>query len=347
MSSTAPQASSVSRRAIVLANQPDAALSALGASFDDLVLGSLNDVASELVGAGPETVVVVAGAVPDSVVDAVVQHLVAVPGARLALSVSAESDSVRADQLLGLRILGDSCLGDLPVTWWAASDADADLRPQSGGPGGLTRPGDEASFVAHARLLRAQRELAPTTGERPGRPSAPDLSLDPAGPSLAVSPGPASRDPLEASPVSRTNHSRTVLLGYRLPLVAVLVLLGAALGVLAGELVDGDEVVWALLIVALATAALALAWVVRTLRTLSAEIRELSVRTGRLRGDIDRGLGRLARRVSTEADRGARSAAKIRQIESRLAVVSTASPNLERTLARAKGSAGNADDRDR
>jgi hypothetical protein len=110
--------------------------------------------------------------------------------------------------------------------------------------------------------------------------------------------------------------------------------LGAALGVLAAELVDGDEVVWAMLALALATVALALAWVVRTLRILSAEVRVLGGRTRRLRGDVDRVRARLAKRVVADADQGARTAAKIRQIESRIAAVSSAGPQAERSLAR-------------
>lgn len=342
MSSSAPQASSVSRRALVLATQPGAALSALGASFDDLLVGSLDDVASELAGAGPETDVIVAGAVPGPVLDAVVDHLVAVPGTRLALSVSADPDSVRAEQLQGLRMLGDGCLGDLPVTWWAASDAPADLRPRSSGPGGLTRSGDEAGFIAHARLLRAQRELA-GTGQRSARPAGPDLTVGANGSGPQARSAARGADPLDAAPAPSTSPVRAAL-GYRVPLVAVLVLLGVTLGVLVAQIADGDQVVWSVLAVALAAVALALAWVVRTLRALSVEVRRLSVRTGRLRGDVDRGLARLAKRVAADAERGARSAAKIRQIESRLAVVSTASPNRERSLARVKDSAVDPED---
>jgi hypothetical protein len=122
--------------------------------------------------------------------------------------------------------------------------------------------------------------------------------------------------------------------GYRLPLAGVLVVLGATLGVLAAELVDGDQVVWAMFTVALGTVALGLAWVVRTLRILSAEVRALSARTGRLRREVDRIVARHAKRVAVEAERGARTAAKIRQIESRIAVVASASPHVERSLAR-------------
>jgi hypothetical protein len=336
MTSPASEATAMPRRVIVWAAQPTAVLSALGAAFDDLVVGSLDDPQGDLVGATSDTTLLLAGPIPDPALSAVTNHVVTYPGSRLALSVGDGAGSVQAEQLQGLRILGDGCLGDLPVTWWAASDAAADLGPLTGaGPGGLTGTGDDAGFEAHARLLRAQRELAGPTSERPGRPSAPDLTVDPPAPTPAAKPRPASRGRNEASRAPAPAQPRSILLGYRLPLAGVLVVLGAALGVLAAELVDGDEVVWAMLTVALATVALALAWVVRTLRILSAEVRVLSARTARLRGEVDRVMVRLAKRVARDADRGARTAAKIRQIESRIAVVSSASPHLERSLARA------------
>jgi hypothetical protein len=343
MTSPASEAAAMPQRVIVWAAQPAAVLSSLGAAFDDLVVGSLDDARADLAEATPDTTLLLAGPIPEPALSAVMDHLVSRPGSRLALSVSDDPGAVRAEQLPGLRIIGDGCLGDLPVTWWAASDAAADLAPLTGeGPGGLTSYGDEAGFVAHARLLRAQRELAGSTSDRPGRPGAPDLASDQARPSVVAKSRPTGRARNDASrapvPASR---QRSVLLGYRLPLAGVLVVLGAAVGVLAAELVDGDEAVWAMLAVALAAAALALAWVVRTLRILSAEVRVLSARTGRLRGEVDRVMARLSRRVAADADRGARTAAKIRQIESRLAVVSTASPSLDRSLSRTNRGAAN------
>ena len=347
MTSAASEAAAMPQRVIVWAAQPAAVLSSLGAAFDDLVVGSLDDVQGDLAEATPDTTLLLAGPIPEPVLGAVLDHLVSRPGSRLALSVSDGPGAVRAEQLEGLRILGDGCLGDLPVTWWAASDAVAELGPLTGGgPGGLTTAGDEAGFVAHARLLRAQRELAGSTSDRPGRPSTPDLAADVARPSAVSKPRPTGRgrDDASRAPGPQMSRPRSVLLGYRLPLAGILVVLGAALGVLAAELVDGDQVVWAMLAVALASAALALAWVVRSLRILSAEVRVLRARTGRLRGEIDRVMARLSRRVAADADRGARTAAKIRQIESRLAVVSTASPSLDRSLSRANR--GNTSDQD-
>jgi len=338
MSSPASEAAAMPQRVIVWAAQPTTVLSSLGAAFDDLVVGSLDDVQADLAEATPDTTLLLAGPIPEPALSAVLDHLVSRPGSRLALSVSDDPGALRAEQLEGLRILGDGCLGDLPVTWWAASDAAADLGPLIGdGAGGLTTSGDEAGFVAHARLLRAQRELAGSTSDRPGRPGTPDLTVDPARSSAVAKPRPTGRgrnDASRAPAPAPATRARAVLLGYRLPLAGVLVALGAALGVLATELVDGDQVVWAMLAVALAAVALALVWVVRSLRILAAEVRVLRARTGRLRSEIDRVMARLSRRVAADADRGARTAAKIRQIESRLAVVSTASPSLDRSLSR-------------
>jgi len=344
MTSSASEATATPQSVIVWAAHPAAVLSSLGAAFDDVVVGSLEDAPADLVEATADTTLLLAGPIPEPALSAVVNHVATHPGSRLALSVGDDPGSVQAEQLLGLRILGDGCLGDLPVTWWSASDAAADLGPlTAGGPGGLTRSGDETGFVAQAQLLRAQRELAGATSDRPSRPSAPEPAVEPAGPSTVAKPRPAGRARKDAAPV--VPATRSALLGYRLLLSGVLVVFGAALGVLAVELVDGDQVVWALLTVALAAAALALVWVVRTLRALSAEVRALSARTGRLRGEVDRVMARLTRRVTADAARGARTAAKIRQIESRLAVVSTASPSLERSLARADRSAAGDQDR--
>jgi len=348
MTSSASEAAATPRRAILWATQPTAVLSSLGAAFDDLVVGSLDDAQADLADATRDTTLLVAGPIPEPALSAVVDHVLTRPGSRLALSVSDDPSSVQGEQLEGLRILGDGCLGDLPVTWWAASDAPADLRPLTGdSPGGLTSS-DEAGFVAHAQLLRAQRGLVGATSDRPSRPSAPEVSVDPPAASVAAKPRPANGRRNQASRVpvpAPARRPRSILLSYRLPLAGVLVVLGAALGVLIAELVDGEEVVWAMLTVALAAAALALAWVVRTLRVLSAEVRVLSARTGRLRGEVDRVMARLSRRAAADAERGARTAAKVRQIESRLAVVSTASPSLERSLARANRS--EADDQGR
>lgn len=347
MTSSASEVAATPRRAIVWATQPIAVLSSLGAAFDDLVVGSLDDAKADLADATRDTTLLVAGPIPEPALSAVMDHVLTHPGSRLALSVSDDPSSVQGEQLGGIRILGDGCLGDLPVTWWAASDAPADLFPPTGdGPGGLTSS-DEAGFVAHAQLLRAQRGLVGATSDRPGRPAAPEVTADPPAARVVARPRPANRRRNQASrvPLPAPARPRSILLGYRLPLAGVLVVLGAALGVLVAEFVDGEEVVWAMLTVALAAAALALAWVVRTLRVLSAEVRALSARTGRLRGEVDRVLARLSRRVAADAERGARTAAKVRQIESRLAVVSTASPSLERSLARANRS--EADDQDR
>ncbi|GAA4757231.1 hypothetical protein GCM10023350_48580 [Nocardioides endophyticus] len=348
MTSPASEAAATPRRAILWATQPTAVLSSLGAAFDDLVVGSLDDAQADLLEATADTALVLAGPIPEPALSAVTNHVVTHPGSRLARSVGDGSGSVQAEQLQGLRILGDACLGDLPVTWWAASDAAADLGPLTGeGPGGLTRSGDDDGFVAHARLLRAQRELAGSTSDRPGRSSVPDLTPYPPRPSTVTKPRPSGRGRNQAPrpPAPPTSRSRSILLGYRLPLAGVLVVLGAALGVLAAEVIDGGEVVWAMLALALATVALALAWVVRTLRILSAEVRTLGGRTRRLRGDVDRVRARLAKRVAADADQGARTAARIRQIESRIAVVSSTSPPAERPLARADR--GDADDQRR
>jgi hypothetical protein len=336
MTSPASEPVATPRRVFLWAAEPTTVLSSLGAAFDDVVVGSLDAPQADLAEATADTALLLAGPIPEPALRAVTNHVVTHPGSRLARSVGDGSGSVPGEQLLGLRILGDACLGELPVTWWAASDAAADLGPLTAeGPGGLTRPGDDAGFVAHARLLRAQRDLAGSTSDRPGRPGAPDLAVDPPGPSTVTKPRPPgrarNRAPRPAAPPARP---RSILLGYRLPLAGVLVVLGAALGVLAAELVDGDEVVWAMLALALATVALALAWVVRTLRILSAEVRVLGGRTRRLRGDVDRVRARLAKRVVADADQGARTAAKIRQIESRIAAVSSAGPQAERSLAR-------------
>jgi hypothetical protein len=348
MTSPASEPAATPRRVIVWAAQPTAVLSSLGAAFDDVVVGSLDAPQADLAEATSDTALLLAGPIPEPALSAVTNHVVTHPGSRLARSVGGGSGSAHAEQFQGLRILGDACLGDLPVTWWAASDAAADLGPLTGeGPGGLTGSGDDAGFVAHARLLRAERELAGSTSDRPGRPSAPDLTVDSPGPSPVARPRPAGRGRNQAPrpPAAPTPRPRSILLGYRLPLAGVLVVLGAALGVLAAEVIDGDEVVWAMLAFALATVALALAWVVRTLRILSAEVRTLGGRTRRLRGDVDRVRARLAKRVAADADQGARTAAKIRQIESRIAVVSSANLPADRSLARANR--GDADDQDR
>ena len=123
----------------------------------------------------------------------------------------------------------------------------------------------------------------------------------------------------------------------RLLLALALLVVGVAVGVLIAEARDDGDVVLALVLVTLAAVVLALAWQIRATRSLASQLAEVSKRANR----IERVLGSQVRQVAGRADASdtkiQRVRMRLRQLEARLAIVSTASVNFERSRTRAAG----------
>jgi len=325
----------VSGRALLVATDPAASLAALGPVFDDLVVAEVGHLAEELIELGPSGVVVVDGPLEEPVVDAVVQHVATSPGSRLALGVSRQLTSLDGAELAGLRIVGGGRLGDLPVTWWAAADApaaaaappaEASAPPRRRGPA----ESDDA-FAAHAHLLRANLELAAPPDDRAGEPQPGGPA--PAGtaasfPSIEAGVGAAS-----AAAASGAAPSRRTTLGYRLPLLLVFLAIGVALGVSLSQIWEGDVRSAATLLLLVAVALL-LAWGVRAIRGLTVQVQAQADHSARLGEELDRGMRQLTKRAQANDVRTVRMRDSLREIEARLAVVSSASASANAVRAR-------------
>ena len=334
----------VSGRALLVAADPSASLAALGPVFDDLVVAEVDHLADELAELGSSGVVVVDGPLGESVTDAIVQHVATCPGSRLALGVSRQLTSLDGTELAGLRIVGGGRLGDLPVTWWAAADAPpAAAAPpaEASAPPRLRGPAEsDDAFAAHAHLLRAHLELATPADDRagdaqPGGP-APAGTITPffnaegaAGAAVAAPPG--------------ESPSRRTMLGYRLPLLLVFLAIGVALGVSLSQLWGGDVQAAATLLLLVAVALL-LAWGVRAIRGLTVQLQAHADHAARLGEDLDRGVRQLTKRAQANDVRTVRMRDSLREIEARLAVVSSASARANAARARLAAADDAADD---
>lgn len=325
----------VSGRALLVAADPAASLAALGPVFDDLVVAEVDHLADELAELGPSGVVVVDGPLDEPVVDAVVQHVSTCPGSRLALGVSRQLTSLDGAELAGLRIVGGGRLGDLPVTWWAAADAPASAAAppaEASAPARRRGPAEsDDAFAAHAHLLRAHLELATPADDRAGEPqpggpvpagaTTPFLSVEGAGGAPSATPPPG-----EAP-------SRRTMLGYRLPLLLVFLAIGVALGVSLSQLWEGDVQAAATLLLLVAVALL-LAWGVRAIRGLTLQVQTQSDHSTRLGEELERGMRQLTKRAQANDVRTVRMRDSLREIEARLAVVSSASASGNAARAR-------------
>lgn len=334
----------VSGRALLVAADPAASLSALGPVFDDLVVAELGNLAEELAELGPSGVVVLDGPFDQPVIDTVVQHVATSPGSRLALGVSRQLTSLDGAELAGLRIVGGGRLGDLPVTWWAAADASASAAAppaEASAPARTRGPAEsDDAFAAHAHLLRAHLELASPPDDRPGEPqqggaapagaAAPFLSVEGLGgaPSVAAAP---------------ETPSRRTILGYRLPLLLVFLAIGVALGVSLSQLWEGDVQAAATLLLLVAVALL-LAWGVRAIRGLTVQVQTQADQSARLGEELDRGIRQLTKRAQANDVRTVRMRDSLREIEARLAVVSSASASASAARARLAADAATDDD---
>jgi hypothetical protein len=334
----------VSGRALLVAADPSVSLAALGPVFDDLVVAEVDRLPDELTELGPSGVVVVDGPLDESVTDTIVQHVATCPGSRLALGVSRQLTSLDGTELAGLRIVGGGRLGDLPVTWWAAADAPAAAAAppaEASAPARLRGPAEsDDAFAAHAHLLRAHLELAAPADERageaqPGGP-APTGTVTPflnaegaAGAASDAAPGDA--------------PSRRTMLGYRLPLLLVFLAIGVALGVSLSQLWEGDVQAAATLLLLVAVALL-LAWGVRAIRGLTVQLQGHAEHSARLSEELDRGMRQLMKRAQANDVRTVRMRDSLREIEARLAVVSSASASANAVRARLAAADAASDD---
>ncbi|MFC6042178.1 hypothetical protein [Nocardioides hankookensis] len=306
-----------------MTTDPLRTLEALGDSFEDVLLARLDQVRADLdaASAAGDIVVVVDGPVPAEVQEAVVDHVMVHSGVLLALGVPRESASLGGVEHAGLKIIGGGRLGDLPVTWWAAASADpVDPSDLPGGPTialPVSSSVDPDAFGARAQLLRSELELART--ERP-----------PAGGQRAAVPRPPRRTGAAAAPSAAPVVAQRRLRRRQRLALAALALLGV--GVLAGvglAQVVSDPVAGLTLVAAAAILALLL-WGVLVLRRLAVRLEEQAARHRRLSRELDRSLRRLTKRVQVIDTRGLRMRETLRDVEARLAVVSTAAPNAGR-----------------
>jgi len=324
MSSIEPaeRRSTATRHAVVLADDRPAVLASLGAAFDDLVVLDETEV-DQLVTAGPDTVVVVVGTMTERVKEAVVNHVATRPGALLALGAEsgAVTSTATAEELDGLRILGSGHLGALSVIWWAAADAvvDVGLLNDTGRPATPLREDADAAFVAGAHERRSRR------GPRVAR-----VALPPA------SPAPASERPALVPTPQIGLMTRLRSLGrYRILLAFAVFVLGATIGAVVVEALSDRDVLLVLVLVALAVVVVALALQARATRALSVQLREVTDRTNRIDRELGKQVRQLGRRLETTDTKLQRVRERLRQLEARLAIVSTASVNFERSRTRA------------
>lgn len=323
MSSTEPveRRSTATRHAVVLADDRPAVLASLGAAFDDLVVLDDTEV-DQLVTAGPDTVVVVVGPMSERVRETVVNHVATRPGALLAVGTESGevASSVPAEELDGLRILGSGHLGALAVIWWAAADAvvDVGLLNDTGRPATPLREDADAAFVAGAHERRSRR------GPRVARVALP-----------AAPAPPPERPALVPTPQIGVLTRLRSLGRYRMLLAFALLVVGATIGAVVVETLSDRDVLLVLVLIALAVVVVALALQARATRALSVQLREVTDRTNRIDRDLGKQVRQLGRRLETTDTKLQRVRERLRQLEARLAIVSTASVNFERSRTRA------------
>lgn len=311
-------------RALLVAADPLRTLEALGDSFEDLMLARLDGIRDDLAEASRDVVVVVDGPVPAEVTEAVVDHVLAHSGALLALGVSRESTSLGGAEYAGLKIVGGGRLADLPVTWWVAADArvvdPAELPGGSAAGAAGAAVIDPDAFGAQAQILRADLELAHANRVAATAHDAADAAPNP---SANESTAPEAVAP----PARRVAHTR-LRLRHRIVIAAGLVGVGVVSGVGLTQL--GGDPVAALTLVSLAAVLLLLLWGVVAVRSLALRVKEQADWTRSLGKDLDRGLRQLTKRSLAADARGLRMRDTLREIEARLAVVSSAAFNAGR-----------------
>jgi hypothetical protein len=300
-------------------------LEALGDSFENLLLARLDQIRDDLEEATGDVVVVVDGPVPAEVTEAVVDHVLTHSGLLLAMGVSRESTSLGGVEYAGLKIIGGGRLAELPVTWWVAADAGvvapADLPGGSAvGVAGASLI-DPDAFGAQAQILRADLELAHAKRVAAAAQDAADAAPSPGGSEIDP-PEPAA---LPAPVVARKRRGR---LRHRLVIAVGLVGVGLVGGVGLSEL--GGDPVAAVTLVALAAVLLVLLWGLVVVRRLALRVEEQGGRTRRLGRELDRGMRQLTKGLQVADVRGLRMRDTLREIEARLAVVSSAAFNAGR-----------------
>jgi hypothetical protein len=135
------------------------------------------------------------------------------------------------------------------------------------------------------------------------------------------------------------------MLGYKLPLLLVFLTIGLALGVSLSQLWEGNVQVAATLLLLVAVALL-LAWGVRAIRGLTVQLQTQADQSARLGDELDRGMRQLTKRAQANDVRTVRMRDSLREIEARLAVVSSASASANAVRARLAAADASADDED-
>ena len=122
---------------------------------------------------------------------------------------------------------------------------------------------------------------------------------------------------------------------YRILLAFAVFVLGATIGAVVVEALSDRDVLLVLVLVALAVVVVALALQARATRALSVQLREVTDRTNRIDRELGKQVRQLGRRLETTDTKLQRVRERLRQLEARLAIVSTASVNFERSRTRA------------
>lgn len=311
-------------RAVLVSADPARTLAALGAAFEDIALLGSGQVAAELerlAGTPAPLAIVVDGPAAAEVTAAVVDHVLARPERLLAVAVTEQPTPLGGPEYAGLGLVGAGRLGALPVTWWSA-DPSADLSrvprtstaaAAAGGPSSV----DADTFAAQAQLLRADLDREPASEP------APAPAQDPAG---ATAPPGAERTRPAARPERAAPRLR-----HRVAFAGALVAAGAVAGAAVAQL--GADVVRGVALLGTAALILVLLSGVLALRTLAAELRAQAAGTRRLRKHLDRGMSQLAGRAQASDAKLSRMRATLRQIEARVAVVSSARVDVDRRAA--------------